>query len=275
MAFTYLFVPGNRPERFDKAWASGADRIILDLEDAVSTADKDTARKAVANWLVQTSADRSRVLVRVNDATTEWFAADVAMLRRCQPCGVMLSKCESATQVSAVRSEITPDAELVALIETATGIAQALSIAQCAGVSRLALGALDLMVDLDIPSTSPTLMVAAAQLVIFSRAAGLPQPIAGVTPAVDALQVASDMRDAAALGFGAKMCIHPAQLLAVRDALMPTLAEVDWAQRVLQAWQAHATSGAAGAIQVEGKMVDRPVVLRAERIVARTVSQVS
>lgn len=274
-AFTYLFVPGNRPDRFEKAWASGADRIILDVEDAVSPADKDLARETVASWLIQTQADRSRVLVRVNDATTDWFTADVAMLRRCQPCGVMLSKCESATQVSAVRSAISPDAELVALIETAQGVAQVLSIAQSAGVSRLALGTLDLMVDLDIPSTSPTLMAAASQLVIASRAVGLPQPIAGVTPAVDTLQVASDMRDAAALGFGAKMCIHPKQLSAVRDALMPTLAEVDWAQRVLQAWQTHATSNAAGAIQVEGKMVDRPVVLRAERIVARAASQVS
>jgi citrate lyase subunit beta / citryl-CoA lyase len=259
--FTYLFVPGNRPERFDKALASGADRIILDLEDAVSPADKTIALEAVASWLAQTQADRSRVLVRVNDVTTTWFASDIAMLRRSQPCGVMLSKCESAEHLTAVRSIMAPTAELVGLVETAQGIAQLQSIAASPSVSRLAMGSLDLMVDLDVPAESATLAFAASQLVIASRAHGLPQPIAGVTPAMNAQQV---------MGFGAKMCIHPMQLAAVRDALMPAAADLEWAQRVLQAWNASLASGAtAGAIQVDGKMVDRPVALRAERIVAR------
>ncbi len=271
-AFTYLFVPGNRPERFEKALASGADRIILDLEDAVPHADKTIALEAVAIWLTQTQADRSRVLVRVNDATTAWFASDMAMLRRSQPCGVMLSKCESAEQLTAVRSIMAPTAELVGLVETAKGIAHLQGIAASPSVSRLAMGALDLMVDLDVPADSATLAFAATQLVIVSRANGLPQPIAGVTPAMDAQQVTRDMRNAMALGFGAKMCIHPMQLAAVRDALMPVAADVEWAQCVLHAWNASLASGAAaGAIQVDGKMVDRPVALRAERIVARSI----
>jgi citrate lyase subunit beta/citryl-CoA lyase len=271
-AFTYLFVPGNRPERFDKALASGADRIILDLEDAVSPADKHVALEAVASWLTQTQADRSRVLVRVNDVTTAWFASDMAMLRRSQPCGVMLSKCESAEQLAAVRSVMAPAAELVGLVETAKGIAHLQGIAESPSVSRLALGALDLMVDLEVPADSATLAYAASHMVIASRAYGLPQPIAGVTPAMDATQVTRDMHHAMALGFGAKMCIHPMQLAAVRDALMPAVADVEWAQRVLHAWNTSLASGAAaGAIQVDGKMVDRPVALRAERIVARAI----
>jgi citrate lyase subunit beta/citryl-CoA lyase len=217
-----------------------------------------------------------RVLVRVNDVTTTWFASDLAMLRRSQPCGVMLSKCESAEQLAAVRSIMAPAAELVGLVETAKGIAQLQGIAASPSVSRLAMGALDLMVDLDVPVDSATLAFAASQMVIASRAHGLPQPIAGVTPAMDAHQVTSDMRNAMALGFGAKMCIHPMQLAAVRDALMPAAADVEWASRVLYAWNARLVSSAvAGAIQVDGKMVDRPVVLRAERIVARAASQVS
>jgi citrate lyase subunit beta / citryl-CoA lyase len=253
-AFTYLFVPGNRPERFDKALASGADRIILDLEDAVSPADKHVALEAVASWLTQTQADRSRVLVRVNDVTTAWFA----------------SKCESAEQLDAVRSVMVPAAELVGLVETAKGIAHLQGIAESPSVSRLALGALDLMVDLEVPADSATLAYAASHMVIASRAYGLPQPIAGVTPAMDATQVTRDMHHAMALGFGAKMCIHPMQLAAVRDALMPAVADVEWAQRVLHAWNASLASGAAaGAIQVDGKLVDRPVALRAERIVTR------
>ena len=268
-AFTYLFVPGNRPERFDKALASGADRIILDLEDAVSPGDKGFALEAIANWLGTDQADTSRVLVRINDVTTPWFSQDVAMLNRCQPCGAMLSKCESAEQLEAVRRAMSPDAELVALIETAKGIAQVRGIAQSALVSRLALGGLDLMVDLDVPAHSATMALAASQLVIASRAAGLPQPIAGVTPALDEQQVAMDMQNAMALGFGAKMCIHPMQLAAVRGAIQPAPAELEWAQRVLHAWTA---GEASGVIQVDGKMVDRPVVLRAERLVARAAN---
>jgi citrate lyase subunit beta/citryl-CoA lyase len=272
-AFTYLFVPGNRPERFDKALASGADRIILDLEDAVSPGDKAFALDAIANWLDTERPDKSRVLVRINDVTTPWFEQDVAMLSRSQPCGAMLSKCESAEQLETVRRAMSPDAELVALLETAKGIAQVHGIAHCAFVSRLALGGLDLMVDLDVPAHSPTMVHAASQLVIASRAAGLPQPIAGVTPALDGQQVAMDMQSALALGFGAKMCIHPMQLAAVRAAIQPDPAELDWARRVLQAWGASESSGAVtGVIQVDGKMVDRPVVLRAERVLARAAS---
>lgn len=273
LAFTYLFVPGNRPERFDKALDSGADRIILDLEDAVSPAEKGIAREAIALWLAQTPTDRARLLVRMNDVTTDWFASDLAMLRGNQPCGVMLSKCESAEQVSAVRVAMAAEAELVALIETAKGIAKVHSIAESRDVSRLALGMLDLMVDLDVPADSETLRYASSQMVIASRAAGLPQPIASVTPAIEEHQVASDMRAALAQGFGAKMCIHPQQLEPVRAALQPTLTDADWARRILQAWQDSLATGAAiGAIQVDGKMVDRPVVLRAERLIARIAS---
>ena len=272
-AFTYLFVPGNRAERFAKAIASGADRVILDLEDAVAPAEKNAALTAVAQWLELNPVDKYRVMVRINDASTAWFASDLAMLARSQPCGVMLSKCESAKQVSAVRLAIAPEAELVPLIETAKGVARMQSIADSPGVSRLALGALDLMVDLDVPAHSASLTYAAAHMVVASRAAGLPPPIAGVTPAIDAMQVATDMRHAMELGFGAKMCIHPSQLAAVRETLRPTSEEVEWAQRVLQAWRRAMDAGeAGGAIQVDGKMVDRPVVLRAERISARAAT---
>jgi citrate lyase subunit beta/citryl-CoA lyase len=266
-SFTYLFVPGSRPERFDKALASGADRIILDLEDAVAPAEKQAALAAIAQWLSKLQSDRERVLVRINAVSTPWFEEDLAMLARHQPCGAMLSKCETAADLVVVRSVLSPSAELVALIETAKGLARLQAIAEYSGVSRLAMGSLDLMAELDVPSNSPTLMVAAAQLVLASRACDLPQPIAGVTPALNAEQVQRDMAEALQIGFGAKMCIHPMQLQPVRNALKPSADELAWAQRVMQAWQASlATGTAAGAIQVDGKMVDRPVVLRAEQV---------
>ena len=264
LPLTYLFVPGNRPERFAKALASGADRIIIDLEDAVSPADKPVARAALAQWMASTAAVRDRVLVRINDAATPWHAEDLGLIRALQVACVMLPKCEAAAQVADVRLGLAHDASVLALIETARGMVALHDIAACPGVARLAFGSLDYMVDLDLPAGSPALDFAAAQIAIASRAAGIASPVAGVTPALDAAQVSADMAHARALGFGAKMCIHPSQVAAVHAALAPTAEELAWAQRVLTAWN----SSGGGALQVDGKMVDRPVVLRAERIVA-------
>lgn len=264
--FTYLFVPGDRPQRFDKALASGADRVILDLEDAVAPGDKGSARSAIATWLRQSAAVRARILVRINDASTTWHVEDLNLLRQIQPCTVMLPKCEDEHQIAAVHSCLTPLATVVALIESARGVEALPRIAGAPGVSRLAFGALDYMVDLDIPTHSPALAHAAIQIAVASRAAGLAKPIAGVTPDMDTTRVASDMQEAMNMGFGAKMCIHPMQVAAVRQIITPTEQEVAWAQRILLAWNA----GSGGVLQVDGKMVDRPVVLKAERIISRT-----
>lgn len=280
---TYLFVPGNRPERFAKALASGADRIIIDLEDAVAPADKATARAAIAQWMgsVASTLDaRSKVLIRINDAATPWHADDLALAKSVQAPCVMLPKCEAASQVAQVLAHLGAGAAVLPLIETARGLLALHGIAAAPGVVRLAFGSLDYMVDLDIPSlqieaavgavavgdgvSNIALDFAATQIAIASRAAGLPSPVAGVTPELDAARVTADMAHARTLGFGAKMCIHPSQVAAVRAALRSSAQELAWAQRVLQAWDA--SSG--GAIQVDGKMVDRPVVLKAQRIVA-------
>lgn len=261
---TYLFVPGNRPERFAKAQASGADRIIIDLEDAVSPADKAVARDAIAAWMGGTVAVRDRVLIRINDETTPWYADDLALIEALHVACVMLPKCECASQVTDVLQRMPAGGTVLPLIETARGVMALLDITAAPGVTRLGFGSLDYMVDLDIPAGSPALDFAAAQIAIASRAAGLDSPVAGVTPDLDAARVSADMVQARALGFGAKMCIHPSQVAAVQTALAPTATELAWAQRVLQVWR---TSGG-GAIQLDGKMVDRPVVLKAERIVA-------
>lgn len=264
-ALTYLFVPGNRPERFAKALASGADRVILDLEDAVAPADKAAARSAVAQWLHSQRALADRLLVRINDDASPWYADDLALLAASPLRCVMLPKCESPAQVAAVQARLAPGSSTLPLIETARGLQALQAIAQAPGVARLAFGSLDFMLDLDVPADSLMLDMAAAQIALASRAAGLPAPVAGVTPALDAAQVSADMAQARSLGFGAKMCIHPGQVAAVLAALAPTASELTWAQRVLQA------SAAAGgaALQIDGKMVDRPVLLRAERLLAR------
>ncbi len=262
---TYLFVPGNRPERFAKAQASGADRIIIDLEDAVAPADKALARDAIAVWMGGAGAVRDRVLIRINDDSTPWYADDLALIEALQVACVMLPKCETATQMTDVLQRMPADATVLPLIETARGVMALREIASAPGVSRLGFGSLDYMVDLDIPAGSPALEYAAAQIAIASRAAGIASPVAGVTPDLDAARVTADMMQARALGFGAKMCIHPTQVAAVQAALTPTAAELSWAQRVLKVW----STSNGGAIQLDGKMVDRPVILKAERIVAQ------
>ncbi len=260
---TYLFVPGNRPERFAKAIDSGADRIILDLEDAVAPEGKAAARSAIAEWMQANGQHAGKVLIRINDAATAWHAKDLALASAVQPPCVMLPKCEAAHQVAAVLASLPGDASVLPLIETARGLVAVHDIAAAKGVARLAFGSLDYMVDLDIGPGSLTLDFAATQIAVASRAAGLVPPVAGVTPDMDAARVSADMLHAKSLGFGAKMCIHPSQLAAVRAALAPTAADLAWAQRVLQVWAA--SSG--GVIQLDGKMVDRPVVLKAERII--------
>ena len=185
---TYLFVPGNRPERFAKALASGADAVVLDLEDAVAAESKAEARHAIAQWSREADeSDRARIVVRINDAQSTGFGDDLRLLRDARIAAVMLPKAESAAQVQAVRAAVA-DAGVLALIESACGVANAHDVAGAAGVARLVFGTLDyaLDLDMDIADSSEGLAHAASVLAIASRVAGLPAPIAGVTPSTSA-----------------------------------------------------------------------------------------
>ena len=261
---TYLFVPGDRPERFDKALAAGADAMIVDLEDAVAPERKAQARSHAVAWAREHRDALDRVLVRVNAAGTEWFGADLSALRDAGIRTVMLSKAESRAHVEAVRT-VAPATAVVALIESAQGVAALEDICATPGMQRLAFGTLDYALDLGLTDDDRGLLYAASRMAIASRCAGLAPPIAGVTPSIDdAERIRADLAFARALGFGAKLCIHPKQVAIVREALRPTDAEADWARRVLEA----AASGA-GAVKVDGRMVDRPVVLKAQDILSR------
>ncbi|PNG56247.1 MULTISPECIES: CoA ester lyase [unclassified Variovorax] len=262
---TYLFVPGTRPERFGKALASGADAVILDLEDAVAADDKAPARQAIAGWLRSaTAGDRSRTVVRINDAASPWFDDDLAALRKAGACSVLLPKAESAQQVAATLTAL-PGASVLALIESARGVAGVETVA-AAGVSRLVFGTLDFALDLDIEieNDASGLAYAASRIAIASRVAGLPAPVAGVTPQLDdRKRLLADLASARAVGFGAKLCIHPNQVEPIHTALRPPAEALAWAQRVLAA-----DAASPGAARLDGRMVDRPVVLQAQRTLA-------
>lgn len=266
-ARAYLFVPGNRPERFAKALASGADRVILDLEDAVLPADKPLARSAIAAWVRSLdTAAQARLLVRLNDAASPWHADDLAWLPGSLLSHAMLSKCEHPEQVAAVCERLPAQGTVLPLLETARGVLAAVAIAEAPQVARLAFGSLDYLLDLDLPGPGFALDSAATALALASRAADLPAPLAGVTAALDLDQLQADLTHAKALGYGAKMCIHPSQVAAVHAAFQPDAQALAWAQRVVSAWQ---RADGSGAIQVDARMVDKPVLLRAERILAQ------
>ncbi len=264
-ARTYLFVPGTRPERFDKALASGADRVVLDLEDAVATDDKATARSTVVTWLqAAMPAARSRIVVRINDAGSPWFASDLAALADAPATDVLLPKAESAAQIAETQAAL-PHAGILALIESARGVSEVDRIA-AAGAQRLVFGTLDFALDLDmeISTDASGLGYAASRIAIASRLAGLPAPVAGVTPQLDdEARLLSDLADARRFGFGAKLCIHPRQVQPIHAALHPSAEALDWAQRVLVA-----DAASPGAARLDGRMVDRPVVLQAQRTLA-------
>jgi len=265
LARSFLFVPGNRPERFAKALASGADAVIIDLEDAVPLDAKDTARSALLSAWADFDADqRARLLVRVNPVGTPWHEADLAAVASLTGLGaLMLPKAENPQQLEHAFTAC--GVPVLPLIESAEGVGQMDAIARASGVLRLGLGHIDLQADLRIICGPDEAEIAPIRLamVVASRRAHLPAPVDGVTTATtDPDVLARDAQRSRRFGFGAKLCIHPAQVAGVHQALAPTEAECDWARRVLAA----EVAAGGGAFSVDGKMVDPPVLLLARQI---------
>jgi len=263
-ARSFLFVPGDRLDRLPKALASGAHAVIVDLEDAVAPEHKAAARAGLAReWASLPAEQRARLAVRINAAGTAWHEDDHALLRRLapQPPGaVMLAKAETATAIERVaRSAVAP---VLPLLESSQGLHALDIVAQAHGVLRIAFGHLDFQADLGLHCGVDERELDAVRLalVLASRRAGLPSPIDGVTASLDdSDRLADDIDRSRRFGFGAKLCIHPKQVHAVNAALGPTLAQREWAQRVLEASQLNG----AGAFRLDGEMVDAPVLLRA------------
>ena len=254
---SYLFVPGDRADRFAKAATSGADEVIFDLEDAVGPEMKAAARANVSDWFAQ----GGRGTVRINGGDTPWHQEDLAAFHVLPGATVMVPKAEP--RVLRQVADALQGTPLIALIESAAGLGAARVSAGLVGVSRLAFGNLDFGADLRIPGTGSVLDPARFEIVLASRLGDLPPPIDGVTTDLTEPRViADDIQRARDIGFGAKLCIHPAQVAAVNVGFAPTVVEIAWAQRVIAALDAAAGS----VVQVEGKMVDRPLIERAQQI---------
>jgi citrate lyase subunit beta / citryl-CoA lyase len=264
VARSILFVPADRPDRFDKAWACGVDDVILDLEDAVGIAHKEVARTNITNWL---SPER-RALVRINAADTAWHLEDLSLLGHPGVRGFVVPKAEYLDD-ELVQACASFGKHLIPLVETAIGFDRALELAGRPGVERLAFGHLDFQVDLGISGDDDALLYFRSQLVLVSRLAGIHPPLEGITIDVsnDSVLRAETLR-AKRLGFGGKLCIHPRQVDTVNRIFSPTEQELRWARAVIDAFEG--SSGAA--IAVDGKLVDRPIVLKAQRILSGGLS---
>lgn len=256
---TYLFVPGNRPDRFDKAIGSGADRTIIDLEDAVAPGEKEQARSAASNWLQKGNS----AVLRINGPDSFWFDGDLAVAARTRSAEIMLPKADLGSLQRVIHFLV--DRPVVALVETVMGLMQVDEIARMRGVSRVAFGNIDFTTDAGLPVSSGALDHARFRIAMASRAAGLPAPIDGVTTALDDEGILlTDLQRAREYGFAGKLCIHPKQVGLANSFLLPGDEEKAWAERILEAVE----KAGEGVIQFEGKMVDKPVIERARSIIA-------
>ncbi len=278
----FLFAPANVARRAEGAMASAADAAILDLEDAVPPGEKAEARAALAGLLATPRAAGAPLrYVRVNAANTPLCLADLQAALAAGAEGIVLPKAESAEGLHAVAwalrqscAALGRDAsaiELLPIVETARGLVDLPNLPWGAcGVARVALGTVDLMTDLGTGAADADAAILHAQrmCVAGSRAAGLAAPVDGVHLDVkDAAGAEAAMRLARAIGFGAKLAIHPAQVAPLRAGLAPPEEEVAWAREVDSAYAAAQASGS-GAITVRGKLVDEPVAKRAREILA-------
>ncbi len=260
-----LFVPATRPERIAKALASGADRVIVDLEDAVEEALKDQARDNLARFLVEQPG--ARLLVRVNAPGHRGHDADLALCREhAGVSGILLPKAETPAQVALAHASGKP---VWPIIESARGLAGVAELARAPGVERLSFGSLDLGLDLDLRhgsrAAAQVLNQARYAVLLHSRAAGLAPALDGVYPDIaDSDGLRESVQFARDMGFGGALCIHPGQVAVIHAALRPDEQELDWAQRV-----SAAAAGGAGVFVLDGQMVDAPVIARARAILQR------
>lgn len=260
-ALSFLFVPGDRPERFAKAAESGAHAIIIDLEDAVSPEAKAAARANIMDYLDEDGS--GHILVRINDAESPYYEGDLDVARHPKLAGTILPKANSRHTTELVYKLERP---VWPLVETIQGISEVAEFSQLPNIGRLLLGTIDLSLDmgLDMGHAGGQAMLDQARftLVAASGLADIAAPIDGVFPSLDDEEgLSAAARYARAAGMGGMMCIHPRQTAAVHSAFAPSSADLEWAQAVIDASVNEKSS-----FRFRGQMIDKPVLDRASSI---------
>jgi citrate lyase subunit beta/citryl-CoA lyase len=272
-----LFAPGNHPRRVEKALGLPADGVILDLEDAVAVSEKVATRPIVAEALGKPRF--GKLYVRVNALSTTWCYGDISSLVRAGLDGIILPKVEHAHDlqtadwlISALERESglpVGAVDLLPIVETGLGISNLKAICRSGTrTKRLAFGAGDFTLDLGMAwsRSEVELLPYRSACVLESRAAGLEPPVDTVWADLrDAEGFAASARNAAALGFQGKMCIHPDQVGPANSAFAPDEAALVRARRVVEAFDKAEAAGLAS-IQLDGQFIDYPIVERARRL---------
>lgn len=254
-----LFVPGNRPERFEKACLAGADLVCIDLEDAVAPADKETAREVVVEFLKQTN--HPHVGVRINAPGSDYYHADQTAISDFDLPFVMVPKVDTVSEIQ----NLTVDAPIMPVLESARAILNANDIMGLNTVKLALFGGGDYSADLGIPMTFESFLYARSHLATCAVANDV---LLFDVPYLDVHDVEGGMADTArvaALGIPARCAIHPKQIAAIHDALAPSDEEINQAERLREAYE----KSEGNAALHEGKLIEAPMLKGAERILAR------
>ncbi|MBM3521669.1 MAG: CoA ester lyase [Alphaproteobacteria bacterium] len=263
-----LFVPGDRPDRFIKAEAAGADGVVFDLEDAVAPQNKAEARAAVLAHLAGVRANGMRVL-RINPIATPLGLTDLHTLTHSTATcdALMLPKVEDAAELRLASSWLSsahPQLRLIALIESARAVELAPAIAFGPALGALAFGGADLAADLGAALAWDALVYQRGRVVTAAAAAGIGVLDVPYLDIADQAGLARECGFARRMGFTGKIAIHPSQVAAINAAFAPTADEAERARRIVAADRA----AKGGVTVVDGRMIDRPVVRAAERVLA-------
>ncbi|HCT74141.1 MULTISPECIES: HpcH/HpaI aldolase/citrate lyase family protein [Psychrobacter] len=268
---TWLFVPATRVDRIEKAFASGADAVIVDLEDAVAKKDKAEARKALKKYYDDQNEKQTYqpIWLRINKAGSEEFFKDVVLCQKMPNlAGVLLAKAEQVADIESVH-QLT-NLPIIALIESAIGLYQIDDMAKAVGLVAFSYGFLDLCNDLQVQVGTPSADIIANQiryqLILTSKVHQLSPPIDTIYPDFnhevglrDRVQLWSQ------IGMSGMLCIHPKQVAIVQQALQPTDEALSFARRVVEEYE---RSGQA-VFKIDGEMVDAPVIERSRQLLAK------
>ncbi|MDN5319451.1 MAG: citrate lyase subunit beta / citryl-CoA lyase [Thermovirga sp.] len=273
-----LYIPGNNPGMIQHCPYFGADSVILDLEDAVATTEKDAARKLVSLFLEALDFSDTGVVVRVNGAHTPYFEKDLWAVVPKAPDALRIPKCESPQDIKAADDMITEieiqcgipkgKVKIHAMIESALGVERAYEIAQASPrVEALTLGGQDLLADYGVQKTKEghELFYPRTRVVSAAKAAGLLAFDTVWTDISDLEGLKKESKMICELGFTGKAAIHPSQVPIIHDAFKPDCKEVQKARRIVESSK-RALSLGIGVFSVDGRMVDAPVIKRAEHL---------
>lgn len=280
MRRSMLFLPGNTPNIIVNGAILGADAVILDLEDAVAPAEKDSARILVRNAIRYMGFDRCEVIVRINSIDTPYWQKDLDAIIPVRPSLIMPPKASCAEDIRQVDAYITlleeklglaPDSiGLIPLIETALGVENAFQIASAsARVKAIFLGGEDLTADLRCKRTKEghEISYARSRMVCAARAAGVDVYDTPFTDVNDDEGIYTDAQYARSLGFTGKAAISPRHVKAINEVFSPTMKDIDYAYEVMEAIRIGNEQGK-GAVSLRGKMIDAPIVARAQQTIA-------